>query len=70
MDDDRTVTELLTDARRRVERKTFIQDVTEPLTGGIDRRKLAAKFNTIEHAVDEIACAVEKMHTEDERRSA
>jgi hypothetical protein len=30
------------------------------LTGQIDRRKIAAKFNNLEHAVDELAEVVEK----------
>jgi len=38
------VKDLIHDVRQRVERRTFIQDVTEPLTGRIDRRKIAAKF--------------------------
>jgi hypothetical protein len=67
MDDDdtrTTVKEILHDVRRRVERRTFIQDVTEPLTGRIDRRKIAAKFNNLEHAVDELAGAVERVADE------
>ena len=55
---ERSVSEILTAVRRRVERRTFIQDVTEPLTGKIDRRKIAAKFNNLEHAVDDLAVAV------------
>jgi hypothetical protein len=53
--------DLLQDVRQRVERRTFIQDVTEPLTGRIDRRKMAAKFNNLEHAVDELAEVVERV---------
>ena len=66
MDDDesKTVKEILSDVRQRVERRTFIQDVTEPLTGRIDRRKIAAKFNNLEHAVDELAEAVERVAEE------
>ena len=60
MNDERTVGELIRSVRRRVSDRTFIQDVTEPLTGRIDRRKIAAKFNNLEHAVDELAEAVEK----------
>ena len=60
-DDERTVKEILGDVRARVERRTFIQDVTEPLTGRIDQRKIAAKFNNLEHAVDELAEAVERV---------
>ncbi|MBV8298130.1 MAG: hypothetical protein JO083_01025 [Candidatus Eremiobacteraeota bacterium] len=59
--DERTVKELLEDVRARVGRRTFIQDVTEPLTGRIDQRKIAAKFNNLEHAVDELADAVERV---------
>jgi hypothetical protein len=59
--DERNVKDLIHDVRQRVERKTFIQDVTEPLTGRIDRRKIAAKFNNLEHAVDELAQAVDQV---------
>ncbi|GAC1658208.1 MAG: hypothetical protein NVS4B13_00800 [Candidatus Elarobacter sp.] len=62
--DQRTVNEILHDVRRRVERRTFVQDVTEQLTGRIDRRKIAAKFNNLEHAVDELAEAVERVAQE------
>ncbi|HEY4439809.1 MAG TPA: hypothetical protein VGN14_05105 [Candidatus Elarobacter sp.] len=55
----RNVRDLVADVRKRVERRTFIQDVTEPLTGRIDQRKIAAKFNNLEHAVDDLATAVE-----------
>ena len=48
----------------RVDRRTFIQDVSEPLTGRIDRRKIAAKFNNLEDAVDELAVAVERVAEE------
>ena len=63
-DDERTVKEILGDVRARVERRTFIQDVTEPLTGRIDQRKIAAKFNNLEHAVDELAEVVERVAEE------
>jgi hypothetical protein len=59
--EDRTAKDLIQDVRQRVERRTFIQDVTEPLTGRIDRRKMAAKFNNLEHAVDELAEVVERV---------
>jgi hypothetical protein len=59
--DERSMKDLLQDVRQRVERRTFIQDVTEPLTGKIDRRKMAAKFNNLEHAVDELAEVVERV---------
>jgi hypothetical protein len=59
--DERNVKDLIHDARQRVERRTFVQDVTEPLTGRIDRRKIAAKFNNLEHAVDELAQAVDQV---------
>jgi len=60
MDDEPTVQDLIHDVRQRVEKRTFVQDVSDPLTGQIDRRKIAAKFNNLEHAVDELADAVEK----------
>jgi kynureninase len=63
-DDDRSVKEIIHDVRQRVDRRTFIQDVTEPLTGRIDRRKIAAKFNNLEHAVDELADVVERVAEE------
>ncbi len=63
-DDERDVHEILHEVHQRVERRTFIQDVTEPLTGRIDRRKIAAKFNNLEHAVDELATAVERVADE------
>ncbi len=59
--DERSVKDLINDARQRVERRTFVQDVTEPLTGRIDRRKIAAKFNSLEHAVDDLAEAVDRV---------
>jgi len=52
-----------------VERRTFIQDVTEPLTGRIDQRKIAAKFNNLEHAVDDLTTAVEAISDGDERKT-
>jgi hypothetical protein len=69
-DDSRTVKTILHEVRQRVDRRTFIQDVTEPLTGQIDRRKIAAKFNNLEHAVDELAEAVERVVEDEERKSA
>ena len=59
-----TVESLVGRARRRISTKTLIQDVSEPLTGEIDRRKLAAKFSNIEHAVDDLATAVEQLNDE------
>jgi hypothetical protein len=59
-DDERTVKELIKDVRHRVERRTFIQDVTEP-SGQLDRGKVAAKFNNLEHAVDELAEVIERV---------
>ena len=61
---------LLAEVRQRVDRRTFVQDVTEPLTGRIDQRKVAAKFNNIEHAVDELATAVEQVVDEREKGAA
>jgi hypothetical protein len=58
------VPELIANVRARVAEKTNIQDVTEPLTGQIDRRRLAKKFTELEHAVDDLADAVETMHHE------
>ena len=69
-DDERTVKGILHDVRQRVERRTFIQDVTEPLTGRIDRRKIAAKFNNLEHAVEDLADAVERVADDEDRKSA
>jgi kynureninase len=60
-DDERSVKEMLYEVRQRVDRRTFIQDVSEPLTGRIDQRKIAAKFNNLEHAVDELAEVVERV---------
>jgi hypothetical protein len=67
---ERTVVELVHDVRKRVERRTFIQDVTEPLTGRVDQRKIASKFNNLEHAVEDLATAVESIAEGDERKSA
>ena len=64
MNDERTVNELIKSVRRRVSDRTFIQDVSEPLTGQVDRRKIAAKMNNLEHAVDELADAVEQISEE------
>ncbi|GAC1415915.1 MAG: hypothetical protein NVSMB5_05650 [Candidatus Velthaea sp.] len=55
---DKNVEHLVDRARSRVSSKTLIQDVSEPLTGEIDRRKLAAKLSNVEHAIDELAHAV------------
>ena len=43
---------MINDVRVRVARRTFVPDVTEPQTGRVDRLKVAAKFNNLEHAVD------------------
>jgi hypothetical protein len=61
---------LLAEVRQRVGRRTFVQDVTEPLTGRIDQRKVAAKFNNLEHAVDELATAVEQVVEDREKGAA
>ncbi len=63
-EDERSVKDILSEVRERVDRRTFVQDVTEPLTGRIDRRKIAAKFNNLEHAVDDLAEAVERVAEE------
>ena len=60
-EDERSVKDILHEVRQRVDRRTFVQDVTEPLTGRIDSRKIAAKFNNLEHAVDDLAEAVERV---------
>lgn len=52
---------LLAGVKRRLDHKTFIQDVTEPLTGQVDRRRLAQRINNVEHAVSELAEAVEQI---------
>ena len=52
---------LIDQARRRVATKTLIQDISEPMSGEIDRRKLAAKISSIEHAVDDLADAMEAL---------
>lgn len=70
MQDERSIKELLDDVHQRVERRTFIQDLTEPLTGEIDRRKIAAKVNNLEHAVDELATVVERVADEEGRKTA
>jgi hypothetical protein len=66
----RRTKELLAEVRQRVDRRTFVQDVTEPLTGRIDQRKVAAKFNNLEHAVDELATAVEQVIDEAQEGAA
>lgn len=69
-DDERTVQQAIADVRRRVDRRTFVQDVTETVTGRLDRRKVAAKFNNLEHAVDELAAIVERVAAERRRKTA
>jgi hypothetical protein len=59
--DERNAKEIIRDVQHRVNRRTFVQDVTEPLTGRIDQRKVAAKFNNLEHAVDDLATVVEQV---------
>lgn len=66
----RSTKDILADVRQRVDRRTFVQDVTEPLTGRIDQRKVAAKFNNLEHAVDELATAVEQVIDEAQEGAA
>jgi hypothetical protein len=44
--------------RARVTTKTLIQDLSEPLTGQIDQRRIATKLNNLETAVDDLAGAV------------
>jgi len=47
--------------RARVTAKTLIQDLSEPLTGALDRRRIAAKITNLETAVGDLADAVEKL---------
>jgi hypothetical protein len=68
--DERSPKEIIQDVRHRVERRTFVQDVTEPLTGRIDQRKVAAKFNNLEHAVDDLAAVVEQVMDDPEEGAA
>ncbi|HTJ25838.1 MAG TPA: hypothetical protein VMA36_06725 [Candidatus Limnocylindria bacterium] len=70
MNDDRSLHELLEDVRRRVERRTFLPDLVAPGTGVFDYRRIAAKLNNLEHAVDELAAAVARVADGEERRSA
>ncbi|GAC1419927.1 MAG: hypothetical protein NVSMB64_29110 [Candidatus Velthaea sp.] len=58
---DKNLETLIDRTRSRVSSKTLIQDVSQPLTGEIDRRKLAAKLANVEHAVDELADAVQSL---------
>ncbi len=44
--------------RARVTTKTLIQDLSEPLTGQIDQRRIATKLDNLETAVDDLAGAV------------
>ncbi len=48
-------------ARARVAVKTHIQDMTEPLTGQVDARRVAARITNVESAVGELADAVETL---------
>ncbi|MGD0052684.1 MAG: hypothetical protein ABSD03_12850 [Vulcanimicrobiaceae bacterium] len=57
---------MINDVRVRVARRTFVPDVTEPQTGRVDRLKVAAKFNNLEHAVDDLANVVEQVIDEAE----
>jgi hypothetical protein len=45
--------------RARVTPKTLIQDLSDPLTGSLDNRRIAAKFNNLEGAIGDLADAVE-----------
>jgi hypothetical protein len=55
------VKKLLRTARERVAHRTFVQDIRESGTGRIDGARIAAKLNNLEHAVDELAQAVEHL---------
>jgi hypothetical protein len=52
---------LVARVRARVAAKTSIQDVSDPLTGQLDRRTIAAKFSNVESAVGELADAVDTL---------
>jgi hypothetical protein len=47
--------------RARVTPKTLIQDLSDPLTGSLDNRRIAARFNNLEGAVDDLADAVQTL---------
>jgi hypothetical protein len=70
MQDDRSLDELLDDVHRRVERRTFLPDLVAPGTGVFDYRRIAAKLNNLEHAVDTLAAAIARVAGDEERRSA
>jgi len=55
---DNTVSATVERVRARVTTKTLIQDLSEPLTGRIDQRRIATKLNNLENAVDDLAGAV------------
>ena len=48
--------------RARVTVKTLIQDVSDPLTGELDRRRIAMKFNNLEASVGDLADAVGQLN--------
>ncbi len=47
--------------RARVTAKTLVQDISEPLTGELDRRRIAARFTNLESAVGELTDAVQSL---------
>jgi hypothetical protein len=67
--DEKPVSVLVHHAKMRVSPRTQIQDITEPLSGNLDQRRVAAKFTRLEEAVDDLADAVAHI-ADDEQRSA
>ncbi len=49
--------------RARVVTKTLIQDLSEPLTGQLDPRRIAGKVNNLEAAVDNLTDAVDTLNS-------
>jgi hypothetical protein len=70
MNDERSLQELLQDVHNRVERRTFLSDLVTPGTGVFDYRRIAAKVNNLEHAVEELAIVIERVANGEERKSA
>jgi hypothetical protein len=48
--------------RARVAVKTLIQDISEPLTGTLDQRRIASKFINLETAVGDLAEATDSLN--------
>ena len=49
--------------RARLAAKTLIQDTSEPLTGALDGRRIAARFTNLETAVGDLTDAVAALDT-------